>query len=69
MQKIKTIDYGSGDTLCCPTCNEGYLHVVVVDHNKDDVSIAYDCETCGEQNILEIHNFKGNKTIGWYNGQ
>jgi hypothetical protein len=69
MIKMKLYDFGVGDTLRCPSCDGEYLHVICVDHTADNVSIAYECETCDNNNILEIHNFKGHKTIGWYEGQ
>jgi hypothetical protein len=69
MVKIKLNDFGAGDILCCPTCNDGYLHVLAVEHSNDNVSIAYECESCNEPNVLEIHNFKGNKTISWFDGK
>ena len=69
MKKIKLNDFGAGDCLHCPSCNGEYLHVLQVEHENDDISIGYTCETCGSENILEIHNYKGHKTIGWYDGK
>lgn len=71
MKKLKFFDYGAGDCLICPSCNNdySYLHITSVEHKNDDISIVYSCETCGNENVLDIFNEKGHKRIGWYDGK